>query len=147
MLHHDETAVLLIAHGSRLEPANADLRELADRLSTSGSSSIVVASFLELAEPDIPAGGARCVAKGGKRVLMIPYFLGAGIHIMRDLTAARESLAAAHPGVDFVLGPPLGPHPLLDQLVEARVHELMAHCEDQVGEAGASNPEDCTGSP
>ncbi|WP_165064986.1 sirohydrochlorin chelatase [Paludisphaera rhizosphaerae] len=146
-MRHDETAVLLIAHGSRLEPANADLRELAERLSTSGPYPIVVASFLELAEPDIPAGGACCVAKGAKRVLMIPYFLAAGIHIMRDLSAAREDLAAEHPGVDFVLGPPLGPHPLLDRLVEARVHELMAECKDRAGEAGPSDPEDCTGSP
>ena len=37
------------------------------------------------------------------RVLMIPYFLSAGVHLVRDLTAARDELAAAHPGVAFVL--------------------------------------------
>lgn len=124
----ESTAVLLIAHGSRLEPANADLRELAARLSTAGPRPIVVASFLELAEPDIPSGGAACVARGACRVLMIPYFLSAGVHIMRDLAQARQELTASHPDVEFVLGPPLGPHPLLDQLVEARVGELGGNC-------------------
>ena len=53
---------------------------------------IVEACFLELAEPDIAAGGARCVARGASRVLMIPYFLSAGVHLLRDLTAARDEL-------------------------------------------------------
>jgi sirohydrochlorin ferrochelatase len=118
------TAVLLIAHGSRREAANADLRDLAGRLEAAGTRPIVEPSFLELAEPDIPAGAAACVARGAARVLMIPYFLSDGVHLFRDLSAARDDLAARHPGVEFALGPPLGPHPLLDRLVAARVEEV-----------------------
>jgi sirohydrochlorin ferrochelatase len=120
----ERTAVLLIAHGSREPSANDDLHALADRLSASGEHPIVVACFLELAEPDIPTGGERCVARGARRVLMVPYFLSAGVHLRRDLTAARDQLQARHPGVEFRLGPPLGPHPLLDSLVTARIREL-----------------------
>lgn len=129
------TAVLLIAHGSRREAANADLRELAARLAAAGPRAIVEPCFLELAEPDIPAGAAACVARGAGRVLMIPYFLSAGVHLLRDLTAARDDLAARHPGVEFTLGAPLGPHPLLDRLVEARVEELDRG-EGAVGDLG-----------
>ena len=114
-------AVLLIAHGSRHAPANADLRALADRLANLGDYAIVEPSFLELAEPDIPVGGARCVARGASLVLMVPYFLSEGVHLIRDLTAARDDLASRHPGVEFRLGPPLGPDPLLDRLVVARI--------------------------
>lgn len=120
------TAILLIAHGSRHEPANDDLRRMAVAMSEDGAYPIVEAAFLELAEPDIPAGGATCVARGAGRVLMMPYFLAAGVHLVRDLTAARDRLAADHPGVEFVLGASLGPHPLLQQLVEERVRELEA---------------------
>ena len=118
------TAILLIAHGSRHEPANDDLRRMAVAMAGSGEYPIVEAAFLELAGPDIPSGGASCVARGAGRVLMIPYFLAAGVHLVRDLTAARDALAADHPGVEFVLGAPLGPHPLLQQLVRERVREL-----------------------
>ena len=120
----EQTAVLLIAHGSREPSANDDLIELAQRLSTSGEYPIVEACFLELAEPDIPAGGERCVARGATRVLMVPYFLSAGVHLRRDLTAARDEFTRRYPDVAFVLGPALGPHPLLDSLVVARVREL-----------------------
>jgi len=118
------TAVLLIAHGSREQSANDDLRELAARLSADASYAIVQASFLELAEPTIIAGGDRCVELGATRVFMLPYFLSEGVHLRRDLTAARDELRKRHPGVEFRLGAPLGPHPLLDQLVVERIREL-----------------------
>lgn len=118
------TAVLLIAHGSRAPSANDDLRDLAQRLAATGEHPIVVASFLELAEPDIATGGDLCVAEGATTILMVPYFLSAGVHLQRDLTAARDDLKSRHPGVTFRLGPPLGPHPLLDELVAARIVEM-----------------------
>src|SRR5206468_10013 len=99
---------------------------------------IVEACFLELATPDIAAGGARCVARGARRVLMVPYFLSAGVHLLRDLTAARDRLRAQHPRVEFRLGPALGPHPLLDELVAARIRQT--DCAD-AGPARASSAE------
>jgi sirohydrochlorin ferrochelatase len=118
------TAILLIAHGSRHAPANDDLHRMAADLAARGDYPIVEAAFLELAPPDIPTAGSRCVGRGAGRVLMVPYFLSAGVHLVRDLTAARDELIAGHPGVDFLLGPPLGPHPLLLELVVERVREL-----------------------
>jgi sirohydrochlorin ferrochelatase len=120
----ENTAILVIAHGSRQEAANQDLAELVKRLSARGDYPIVEGCFLELAEPDLLAGGDRCVARGARRVLLIPYFLSAGVHLERDLTAARDELNRRHPHVEFHLGPPLGPHPLLDQLVATRIREI-----------------------
>ncbi len=122
----ETTAVLLIAHGSRHSPANDDLHDLAARFRTRGTYPIVEACFLELAEPDIPHGGDRCVEQGARSVLMIPYFLSAGVHLLRDLTAAREKLQQRHPDVEFRLGSPLGPHPLLDELVAERIQQAEA---------------------
>jgi sirohydrochlorin ferrochelatase len=116
--------VLLIAHGSREPAANDDLFDLAGRLAAAGTWAIVEACFLELAEPDIATGAKRCVARGATRVLLVPYFLSAGVHLCRDLTAARDELSARFPEVEFRLGPPLGPHPLIDELVAARIREL-----------------------
>jgi sirohydrochlorin ferrochelatase len=116
------TALLLIAHGSSQPEANADLHHLADTLRQRGYD-IVVASFLELAEPDIAAGGARCVELGATRVIMMPYFLSAGIHVRRDLTEARGKLAARFPRAEFRLAEPLGRHSLLTEVVLERVRD------------------------
>jgi sirohydrochlorin ferrochelatase len=116
------TALLLIAHGSRQEEANADLLYVAAGLRARGWL-IVEAAFLELAAPSIAEGGARCVEQGAQRVVLVPYFLSAGVHVRRDLSAARAQLAERFPAVDFRLAEPLGQHPLLVEIVAERVRE------------------------
>jgi sirohydrochlorin ferrochelatase len=120
-----ETAVLLIGHGSRQAGANRDVFELAERIALRGGYSRVSAAFLELAEPDIATAAERLVDSGAMRVLLVPYFLGLGVHLVRDLAAACGELAERHGGVEFVLGKPLGPSPLLDDLVWMRIEELQ----------------------
>ena len=117
----NRTALLLIAHGSRLAEANADLDRLADELR--GEFALVQPSYLELCEPGIVPGGELCVASGVERVIMLPYFLSAGRHVTNDLTAARDELAKRHPDVRFTLAEPLGRHPLMTQIVRERASE------------------------
>jgi sirohydrochlorin ferrochelatase len=112
-----KTALLLIAHGSRRAAANDELRHVAEQLRQQTEYAIVEPSFLELAEPDIPAGAARCLAQGATRVVMVPYFLSPGRHVVQDLSRAREDLARRHPEVEFRLSEPLGAHPKLIELL------------------------------
>ena len=123
MAHHDHTAVLLIAHGSRRDEANLDLARLAEQVRARGEYPIVEIAYLELAEPPIPHGARRCVEQGARTVLMLPYFLSAGLHVTEDLDRFRRESEAEHPGVVFRLCPPLGLHPLLVDVVFARLAE------------------------
>jgi sirohydrochlorin ferrochelatase len=116
------TALLLIAHGSREPEANADLHHVAAALRERGRA-VVEEAFLEIAEPDIDAGASRCVSRGARRVVLVPYFLSAGVHVRRDLAAARQRLAARFPAVEFRLAEPLGRHPLLLDVLEERARE------------------------
>jgi sirohydrochlorin ferrochelatase len=118
-----ETAVLLIAHGSRRADANRDLVELARRLRDQSGYQIVEIGYLELAEPTIQQGGAACVKQGARRVMLLPYFLSAGTHVTADLERFRAELATAHPQMEFRLCPPLGLHPLMTEIVQDRLAE------------------------
>lgn len=115
------TAVLLIAHGSRRAEANDDLCRLAEILRKKGLYPIVEIAYLELANPDIPAGGARCVERGATSVRMLPYFLSPGAHVGEDLEHFRQELSQRYPEVDFTLCPPLGIHPLMVEIVLDRL--------------------------
>jgi sirohydrochlorin ferrochelatase len=115
-----KTALLLIAHGSREPGANADLLYLVEALRQRNALEVVEACYLELAEPDIDAGAARCVELGCGRVILLPYFLSAGVHVRRDLAAARQRLAERFAPVDVRLAEPLGRHPLLIEVVSER---------------------------
>lgn len=114
-----DSAILLIAHGSRRDTANDDLRQLAAMLSQRCPGEIIECAYLELAEPTIPQGMQACIERGAKRVRMLPYFLSAGTHVSNDLTRFGREFAQACPGVDVQICPPIGLHDkMLDILVE-----------------------------
>lgn len=119
------TAVLMIAHGSRRAAANQDLVALAQKVAEFGGYQIVEVSYLELAEPDIATGGRNCVQRGARRVLLMPYFLSAGVHVVNDMEEQRSALAAEFPAVEFVLCPHLGLHPLMVDIVLGRLAEAI----------------------
>jgi sirohydrochlorin ferrochelatase len=117
------TALLLIAHGSREAEANADLHHVVATLRSRGEYPIIEACFLELAQPDIDAGAAGCVAQGANRVLLVPYFLAAGVHVRRDLEQARARLSERYPQIEVRLAEPLGRHPMLVEVLAERARE------------------------
>jgi len=116
-------AVLLIAHGSRRAEANADLVRLAEMLRDTRDYPIVEPSYLEIAEPTIPQGAAACVQQGATQVLMLPFFLSAGSHVVDDLERHRRELTQQFDGVRFTLCAPLGLHPLMIDIVRDRLAE------------------------
>ena len=90
------TAILLMAHGSRISEANDAAREIAARVKTMTQFDIVEVSFREQHLPNIQQGVDNCVAQGAKRILLVPYFLYMGAHVLEDLPAAgTQSLLAA----------------------------------------------------
>ncbi len=119
------TAVLLIAHGSRLAAANADLLALAEQLHSRFPGHVIETAYLELTEPTIPQGAARCVSLGAKRVLILPYFLSAGTHVTEDLQRFRAQFAEQWPSVRFDLCLPLGLHPLMLDILCDRLSESL----------------------
>ncbi len=112
-------ALLLIAHGSRREPSNQEVRDLATRLERIAGDRIdlVVPAFLELAEPDISSGVERCVEAGATTVTAVPYFLAAGRHVVTDIPAELENASRLHPGVTILQSDYLGKHDILPEIL------------------------------
>ena len=112
-------AMLLIAHGSRKQAANDEVRDLAARIEAldSGEYAAVRAAFLEMAEPDIHQGIADCVELGATEIVAVPYFLAAGRHVVADVPGEIACARAGHPGVEIRVSQYLGQHEDLPELV------------------------------
>ena len=115
------TALLLIAHGSRREESNQEVRDLGQKLMQVAGERIehVVTAFLELAEPDIPGGVDRCVETGATQVVAIPYFLAAGRHVITDIPEQLEKARRQHPGLDLRQCDYLGRHDAITEILLA----------------------------
>lgn len=121
----NDTAVLLVGHGSRNRDSVQCLYELAAALERERGRPIVEVAFLELTPPSIQEGFDACVARGARRVLLLPYFLFPGGHVHQDLPAEVERAMQRHPGLEAILGPALGYDPILVELVDKRIRQAL----------------------
>ena len=118
-----KTAILLMAHGSRISEANDAAREIAGMVQEITGYEIVEVSFRELHLPNIQQGIDACVSQGGERILLIPYFLFIGANVQHDLPEELDEAMQRHPGVEMVMGPHLGVHRKLAEVVVERISE------------------------
>lgn len=119
----NNTAVLIMAHGSRVAEANGAAREIAAMVQEMTGYEIVEVSFRELHEPNIQQGIDTCVARGADKILLVPYFLFMGAHVQHDLPEEIEAAQKRHPGLEMVMGPHLGVHRKLAEIVSERISE------------------------
>ena len=103
-------ALLLIAHGSRKETSNDEVRALTKILASRPDNqfNVTVCAFLELANPSIPEGISKCVKQGAREITVLPYFLSAGRHVVTDIPTELEKAKKFHPNVDIKIAPYLG---------------------------------------
>lgn len=120
-----KTAILMMAHGSRVAPANDAARQVAEMVRTITGFDIVEVSFRELHDPNIQEGIDACVARGAERILLMPYFLFMGAHVQHDLPEEIEEARKRHPGLIMEMGGHLGAHPKLAEVEAERIGEAL----------------------
>jgi sirohydrochlorin ferrochelatase len=120
-----KTAILMMAHGSRIAEANDAAREVAVMVQEMTGFEIVEVSFRELHEPNIQQGIDACVAKGAGRILLMPYFLFMGAHVQHDLPEEVKMAQTRHPGLIMEMGGHLGAHRKLAEIETERIGEAL----------------------
>lgn len=120
-----KTAILMMAHGSRIAEANDAAREVAAMVKEMTAFEIVEVSFRELHEPDIQHGIDACVARGAGRILLMPYFLFMGAHVQHDLPEEITAAQKRYPGLIMEMGGHLGAHRKLAEIEAERIAEAL----------------------
>lgn len=115
--------LLLVAHGSRLESSNDAVKQLVERLRNrllaSGFEAVEYA-FLELTEPTIPSGIANLVSQGATELVVLPYFLAPGTHVVDDVPELISVATLKYPEVAFTMMQHLGAvDGLIDLILES----------------------------
>ena len=112
-------ALLLVAHGSRRKQSNDEVIVLADKLKKNCSNqySIIHAGFLELAETLIPDGIKKCVDDGATSIVVLPYFLNSGRHVVEDIPNIVDQARSHYPAIDIKVARHLGASELMMELL------------------------------
>ena len=103
-------ALVVVAHGSRREASNDEVRKLVEVISVNAADrfAMVVPAFLELASPSIPNGIEQCIQAGAREVVVLPYFLSAGRHVSQDIPAEVDIKRKEYPQVPISIAAYLG---------------------------------------
>lgn len=112
-------SLLVVAHGSRRQASNDEVRALTERVRAEANErfAAIECAFLELAEPSIPDGLERLIDNGARQVTVLPYFLAAGRHVTEDIPEAVAGTQARHPDVHIEIAPYLGTSDVMPRLL------------------------------
>jgi sirohydrochlorin cobaltochelatase len=111
----------------------AQFRQLIRRVrdQSAGRLPAVDGGFIELSAPSVSEvvpglAGARLADGGPAELVAVPLVLSAAGHGKGDIPAALAREQVRHPGLRYRYGRPLGPHPVLLDVLEARIDAALA---------------------
>jgi sirohydrochlorin ferrochelatase len=122
-------AVILLGHGSRVPEAGKSMEKVAAGLKRKYGYAIVEVCYLSRLGPHFPEIFEKCVKQGADCVVVIPYFLHEGLHIVLDIPSMIQKTAARFPNVRVLLGKNLGFDDVLVDLVEKRIIDCRPGCD------------------
>ncbi|MBT2640010.1 sirohydrochlorin chelatase [Bacillus sp. ISL-39] len=112
-------AILYIGHGTRSKKGESEAKAFVQRVMDRIDVPIQEISFLELTDPLIAEGFARCVERGATEITVVPLFLLAAGHIKKDIPMVLGSLQEKYPQINIAVKDPFGVHgSILDGVAE-----------------------------
>ena len=128
-----DTAVVLVGRGATDPDANGEIAKIARLLQEGRDVGTVETCYISLAQPSVPAGLDRAVRLGYRRVVVLPWFLFAGVLPDRIVRQTGE-WAALHPDVDVRTAGLIGPSDelaggVLERWAEIDGGDLRMNCD------------------
>ena len=126
------TVLLGVAHGSRDPAAQEVVEDLLARARAQRPGLQTAAAYVDNASPSIRAALAGLVEQGSRDIVVLPLLLTPASHSKTDVAASVQAGRLAHPHVRLRYGRPLGPHPVLVDVLARRLAEAGAGADDPV---------------
>ncbi|MDO8532093.1 MAG: CbiX/SirB N-terminal domain-containing protein [Dehalococcoidia bacterium] len=122
-------AVVLLGHGSRRgSHTDMGLQDVTQRLRQRMGPDIPVRmAGWEFTQPSLAEAVGDLVRQGARRVLVMPYFLFDGKHVLEEIPEEMERLRAAHPGVELRVTRTLDVDARIAQLAAERVRRALGN--------------------
>lgn len=121
LLRPEETALVLLAHGSPRAESNAGLERVRDAIAARGLYRSVSLGYLECNEPDIPSSLTAAAQSGAATVVAVPWLLHTGRHVADDVPSLMDGVQTAQRRVQFLLGTYIGASSRVSEVLLSRV--------------------------
>lgn len=120
----NQTALILMPHGSH-DPQWADaFRRLADDLRADLGPDAVYLAFMEIASPGLKEAAAAMEGASIRQGRILPLFMARGSHYTTTIPRQIAEVKAAFPGLELELLEPIGLHPRFFSLMRELIKSL-----------------------
>ena len=123
-------AILYVGHGTRLRKGVEEATKFLQQTMPLIDVDIQEIAFLELVEPNIVDGVARCVERGATSILVVPILLLTAQHAKEDIPLELAKAQEKFPQLKMNVAKPFGVHPLLIETVYERVTEQQVEIKE-----------------
>jgi sirohydrochlorin cobaltochelatase len=115
--------LLLVGHGTVDAAGVAEFVAFTGRLrgQLAAADIDVDGGFIELSTPTVHEAWSALADRGHRTMAAVPLVLVAAGHAKGDIPAALEREVRRDPATGFVFGRPLGPHPVLQEILAERI--------------------------
>ena len=113
--------LLIVGHGTVDAAGVGEFTAFIERVRARLAGVDVAGGFIELSAPAVTEAWQRLVELGHRRMAAVPLVLVAAGHAKGDIPAALQREVLRQPGSSFAFGRPLGPHPILLELLAERI--------------------------
>lgn len=113
-------AIVVVDHGSRSSAANAMLEDIANMIRPRSAGVPVYCAHMELSKPSIEDAFQQAVQNGATHVVVVPFFLAPGKHVLTDIPRLVGEAADKHGDITFDIRQPIGTHPAIADVVIER---------------------------
>jgi precorrin-8X/cobalt-precorrin-8 methylmutase len=134
-------SIILIGHGSPKEDANkleqigVLLHNRLHRIKQNNChSTCIKVAYLQFARPGIMEAIDECMQNGAKRVILVPYFLSAGVHVTRDIPEIVKRARSIYQHAEFIYTEQLGIHDKLIQIIMERISTAKSMRPEEIEE-------------
>ncbi len=123
------TGVVVLAHGSRGNLGSKAVTEALDRI-TNGLKVLlspgveIIGGAMQFNHPDLEEAAGSLIARGAKLIVVAPYFLFPGRHVIEDIPEITKRLKSSYPEVEFALADNLGLNESFVELMAKRITEI-----------------------
>ncbi len=134
-------ALIIVAHGSRNRESARQVAALCEKVSEKVKNlsdkncfdqnrfDMVTHAFLQFASPLLEETIEELVQRGAGRIIVFPFFIAAGSHLLKNIPELVEKAGKAYPGVDFSITRHLGG---IDSIEDIILNEVVTHLNAQV---------------
>lgn len=117
-------AIIIIDHGSKSITATEEFDFIVNTVKKKYINDHVYGAHMEINSPSLGEIVKQLANTQIKNILVVPYFLFNGRHIIRDIPQMIEELKAQYPAINFKMAGPIGKEEQMADILLKRISTM-----------------------